>query len=246
MSALIKCYYNEQCTSPVFFDVISYTLDMGPKSGLNGDAGEIVNQTIYIRNEGDTPAQNIQVKEVGDISDYFKISTPTKRCQSILGELGNLAPGETTWFILHTIIPKNTDPGSGIVDYTIEYFTLPKPIPEYITQGYTPPKHKLNYTETPHDDNAPAGRPYGHGPYGDPLYGQEGFIHKQLLVDTWAPIAGLAYTYLKGSYTINARYRGTEATIEDIQSYYTERYMALACFDGPALPLWLNKREDDT
>ena len=91
MSALIKCYYDKQCTSPVFFDVISYTLDMGPKSGLNGDTGEIVNQTIYIRNEGDTPAQNIQVKEVGDISDYFKISTPAKKYQSILGELGDLA-----------------------------------------------------------------------------------------------------------------------------------------------------------
>ena len=117
MSAIIKCYYDEQCTSPVFFDAVSYMLDMGPKSGLNGDAGEIINQTIYIRNEGDATAQNIQIKEVGDISDYFKISTPTIKYQSISGELGDLAPGEVTWFILHTIIPKHTDPGSGIFHY---------------------------------------------------------------------------------------------------------------------------------
>lgn len=245
MSAVIKCYYDEACTDPIFFDVVSYSLQMGPRSGLNGDTGETINQTIYIRNEGDTIAQDVKVREVGDISDYFKISTPTQSFQSILGELGTLEPGESTWFILHTIIPKHTDADSGVVDYTIEYFTLPKVIPDYVGNPYTFPEHKLQYKGTGHNDNAPAGRPYGYGPYGDPMYGQEGLMHVQTVLDAWIPIAGLAYTYLKGSYTINARYKGTEATIEDIQSYYTERYMALACFDGPALPLWLNNQEED-
>jgi hypothetical protein len=59
------------------------------------------------------------------------------------------------------------------------------------------------------------------------------------------PIAGLAYTYIHATFTINARYDGTEATIEDVQSYYTSRYMAMGAFDGPALPLYLNNSDED-
>lgn len=242
MSAIIKCYYDKSCTTPVFFDVVSYSLLLGPRTGLNGDAGETINQVIYIRNEGTSPASEIKVREVGDVSDYFKISTPKDKYQSILGNIGDLAPGEVSWFILHTIIPKGSDAGSGTVDYTIEYLTLPRTIPEYIGKEFTLPDHKLQYTDTLHKDNVPAGRPYGYGPHGEPLYGQEGLIHITTTIDAWALIHGLAYTYLKGSYKINTRYTGTEATIEDIQSYYTEKYMALACFDGPALPLWLSNQ----
>lgn len=240
MSAIIKCYNDPECTDELFFEVQSYSISLGPKTGLNGDTGEVVSQYIYLKNVGDVTAQNTVIKEVGDLSSYFKISTPLVGYADLRADVGNIAPNEVVEVILHSIIPTGTKTDSGIINYTIEYYTLPGVPQEQVYNSFTLSPAKLYYANTNIPDDAKAGRPYGYGPYGDPLYGQEGFIHKITTINGDLPVAGLNATYINATFSINARYDGTEATIEDVQSYYTSVYMALACFDGPALPLWLS------
>lgn len=244
MSADIKCYWDESCTQPLTYETQSYTISLGPRTGLNGDTGEVTTQNIYLRNEGDVTAQDVHVQEYGDSTNFFKISTPIVQYGEYYVLVGDISPNEVVKISLHSIIPQGTGSSSGVINYSIEYFTTPGIIldPEYPT--YIPPEHPRLYEGTPIDNQTKAGKPYGDGPYSVPLYGQEGLIK---VVDTLTldvPIAGIAYTYIKASYSINARYDGTEATIEDVQSYYTSRYMALACFDGPALPLFLTSSKE--
>ena len=245
MSAIIKCYWDKECTQEIFFDILSYSLSLGLKTGLTGDRGEVVHQKSYLKNVGDVTAQNTVVKEVGDLPNYFKMSTRRISYTNLKADIGHLEPGEVTELTLHSIIPRRTPASEGIINYTIEYYTLPGYTAEQEVVEFLNKEHKLEYAGDKNPGNNPAGRPYGYGPYGNPLYGQEGFIHKQINVDTVLPIAGLNYTYINATYSINARYDGTEPSIEDIQSYYTSQYMALACFDGPALPLWLDRYDEN-
>lgn len=247
MSAKIKCYWDPDCTDEIFFDLQSYSFSLGPQTGLNGDAGEVVHQRIYLKNVGDVVAQDTKIREVGDLPDYFKMSTRNIGYANIRADIGNLAPGEVTEIILHSIIPQQTTAREGIINYTIEYYTLPGVTAEQEHTDFIESQRPEFYTGDQNPGNNPAGRPYGYGPYGVPLYGQEGFILlKETHIAGILPIAGLNYTYMTATYSINARYNGTEATIEDVQSYYTSQYMALGCFDGPALPLWLSRYTENT
>lgn len=247
MSALIRCYWDEECTNEIFMDVKSYGITLGPKTGLNGDRGEITNQFIYLKNVGDVTAQNVVVKEIGDLQNYFKVSTPLEQYKIVQAAVGSIEPNAVVPIVLHSIIPKHTKKETGILRYTIEYYTFPGIVTTPDLSPYTQSPHKLVYKgDTPIPSDAKAGRPYGAEPYDNALlWGQEGFIKKRVVVDSVLPIAGLKYAYITADYTINARYDGTEASIEDVQSFYTEDYMALECFDGPALPLWLNKYDED-
>lgn len=243
MSANLKCYTDEACTKEMFFESKSYAITLGPRTGLNGDSGEILDQVFYIKNVGDAIAQQVQIREVGDLINYFRMSTSKEDYVSTVGKIPNIPPGGVEKVVLHCIIPKGTGALQDIIQYTISFYTTPGMIEAQDIKNYVQPEHKLNYTP---NIGAPgkAGRPYGYGPYGVPLYGQEGLIHKSTEITGRMPIAGLAYTYINAEFTINTRYDGTEATIEDIQSYYTGRYMMLGCYDGPALPLWLDKYDN--
>jgi len=84
------------------------------------------------------------------------------------------------------------------------------------------------------------GMAYGKGIYGHPLYGQESFIHISDSIEIDIPIKGQDSVMIGADFKILTKYTGLEANIEDIQSYYTDRYMRLGCYDGPALPLKLN------
>lgn len=246
MSAVIKCYWDEACTDELFLEAISYTISLGLRTGLNGDTGEVMDQVIYLKNVGDVLAQNVYLRETGDINNYFKMSTPTQKYADTSALIGDISPDEVTSITLHSLIPRGTDALDGIINYTIEYYTTPGIDDTGTESTYTPKEPVLQYSGDPILEGSPAGRPYGYGPYGNPLYGQEGFIHKQTILNTYVPIAGLKYTYIQATYKINARYNGTEATIEDVQSYYTSTYMALGCLDGPALPLWLATGSEDS
>ena len=46
---------------------------------------------------------------------------------------------------------------------------------------------------------------------------------------------------LRIRYLVVARFTGEEATIEDIYSWGTDRYMALACLDGPVFPFYTSE-----
>ena len=247
MSALIRCYWDEECTNEIFMDVKSYGITLGPKTGLNGDRGEITNQFIYLKNVGDVTAQNVVLKETGDLQNYFKVSTPLEEYKIVQAAVGSIEPNAVVPIVLHSIIPKHTKKETGILRYTIEYYTFPGVVTAPELSPYTQPPHKLVYKgDNPIPSDAKAGRPYGAEPYyNDLLWGQEGLIKKRVVVDSVLPIAGLKYAYITADYTITSRYDGTEASIEDVQSFYTEDYMALECFDGPALPLWLNKYDED-
>ena len=242
MSANLKCYTDEACTKEMFYESKSYAITLGPKTGLNGDSGEILDQVFYIKNVGDAVAQNVQIREVGDLLMYFRMSTSKENYVQTVGKIPNIKPGGVERVVLHCIIPKGAEAAKDIVQYTISFYTTPGEIEAQDINNYVQPEHKLQYTA---NLGAPglAGRPYGYGPYGDPIYGQEGLIHKTQEIQGRMPIAGLAYTYINAEFLINARYNGTEATIEDIQSYYTGRYMMLGCYDGPALPLWLDQSD---
>lgn len=245
MSADIRCYWDEACTDELFQETTSYSISLGPRTGLNGDTGEITDQTIYLKNVGDVTAQNTRIQEVGDLNNYFKVTTPLVTYGEVNIAVGDISPGEVKEITIHSIIPRHSSYLTGIITYSIIYYTLPSPGHEDEYTEYTLPEAKLQYSGDEIPDGSPAGRPYGYGPYGEPLYGQEGFIHKVTAINGKLPIAGLAYTYIHATFTINARYDGTEATIEDVQSYYTSRYMAMGAFDGPALPLYLNNSDED-
>lgn len=49
MSADIRCYWDEACTDELFQETTSYSISLGPRTGLNGDTGEITDQTIYLK-----------------------------------------------------------------------------------------------------------------------------------------------------------------------------------------------------
>ena len=247
MSALIRCYWDEACTDEIFMDVKSYGITLGPKTGLNGDRGEVYNQFIYLKNVGDVTAQNVIVKEVGDLQSYFKISTPLEEYRTVQASVGSIEPNAVLPIVLHSIIPRHTKKETGILRYSIEYYTFPGVVVVPDLSAYKQPTHKRTYKgDNPIPTDAKSGRPYGNEPYDNVLlWGQEGLIKKQVVMDSVLPIAGLKYAYITADYSINSRYDGTEASIEDVQSFYTESYMALDCFDGPALPLWLNKYDED-
>lgn len=244
MSANIKCYWDPECTEELFFETISYSMSLGLRTGLNGDTGEVMNQDVYLKNVGDELAQGTLIRETSDLNNYFKVSTPLAVYAETSAKIGDIAPDEVVLITFHSLIPRKTSAMSGLINFSIEYYTLPGADREGTPSTYVPSPPILKYPGDPIPEGSPAGRPYGHGPYGEPLYGQEGFIHKQTILDTYIPIAGLQATYIKATYKINARYNGTEASIEDIQSYYTSTYMALGCYDGPCLPLWLNTGDE--
>lgn len=238
MSALIKCYFDKACTDQLFKNDISYDMQLGPRTGLDGDTGEVYSKSIFLRNEGDCKAYNIRVKEVGDLNDFFYMSTSLGKNENVLIAVPDMEPGAVEELILTAVIPKGTKNTSDYLEYTIEYLTAPRPEVEQETTPFTAINPKLYYKSTNIPDKAPAGKPYGTGPYGIPLYGQEGLIHQSLTVNGDLPILGMAHTFINADVVIASRYTGEEATIEDIQSYYTSRYMMLGCFDGPALPMW--------
>ena len=242
MSAILKCYIDAECTKEMFFESKSYATNLGPKTGLDGDSGQVVDQEFYIKNVGDAVAQQVQIREVGDLLMYFRMSTALESYVQTVGHIPNIPPNGVERVVLHCIVPKGVAAAKDIIQYTISFYTTPGMIEAQDLKNYRQPEHKLNYSA---NTGAPgnAGRPYGYGPYGDPIYGQEGFIKKTQEIKGRMPIAGLAYTYINAEFMINTRYTGTEATIEDIQSYYTGRYMMLGCYDGPALPLWLDQSD---
>lgn len=238
MSAIIKCYFDKDCTEEVFKNAISYDMQLGPRTGLDGDTGEVYNTSIFLRNEGDCKAYNVRVKEVGDLNDYFFMSTRLGSNEQFIIAVPDIEPGRVEELVLTAVIPKGTKNSKDYLEYTIEYLTAPRLEVAQETTDYASTPSKLYYKSTDIPAKAPAGKPYGTGPYGIPLYGQEGLIRQSMSIEGDLPILGMAYTFLNASVTIASRYTGNEATIEDIQSYYTSRYMMLGCFDGPALPMW--------
>jgi hypothetical protein len=90
----------------------------------------------------------------------------------------------------------------------------------------------VEYIYNPH----PAGRPYGEEPFGLWIWGADGIYDVTVEIRGSAPVARTNQKIIKARYRVNARPTGLEPTIEDIYSYATYRYMALACLDGPLLP----------
>lgn len=62
MSANIKCFVDENCTQElVFEDDSSYTLNLAPIVGLNGDTGETYDTKVWFQNIGTRAALNVRV-----------------------------------------------------------------------------------------------------------------------------------------------------------------------------------------
>ena len=89
------------------------------------------------------------------------------------------------------------------------------------------------------------GRGYGYGGYGKPWkWGEAGYELRSTSIEATIPICGIASTYIYGHMQINHRYTEDVLTVEDIQSFYTEGYMKLGCYDGPILPLYLSDQTE--
>lgn len=94
------------------------------------------------------------------------------------------------------------------------------------------------------NESSKSGRAFGSGAIGEPIYGQESFIHITDNINTQIFVKGEKATTIAGYYTVLSKYNGSEMSLEDVQSYYTERYMMLGCYDGPALPLWITRDDE--
>lgn len=94
-------------------------------------------------------------------------------------------------------------------------------------------------------DTKPKGRGYGYGGYGKPwAWGEQGYEQRSTSIITTIPIASTTSIYVHGHMGINHRYTEDVDTVEDIQSFYTEGYMKLGCYDGPILPLYLTDQTE--
>lgn len=106
MSADIRCYWDEACTDELFQETTSYSISLGPRTGLNGDTGEITDQTIYLKNVGDVTAQNTRIQEVGDLNNYFKVTTPLVTYGEVNIAVGDISPGEVKK-LLFTVLSRD-------------------------------------------------------------------------------------------------------------------------------------------
>lgn len=82
----------------------------------------------------------------------------------------------------------------------------------------------------------PQGSPYGRDQYNTTLYGQEALEDRQVVIHAKFEVIGAFTKVIHTKYRIKARYDGTEATIEDIYSFATQRFMMMGCLDGPFFP----------
>lgn len=57
-------------------------------------------------------------------------------------------------------------------------------------------------------------------------------------------VASAIAVTLQCDYHVNARYKTTEPTIEDVYSCSTMRYMSLGCLDGPLFPYYSSEVGD--
>lgn len=90
----------------------------------------------------------------------------------------------------------------------------------------------MDYTVNKH----PQGTAYGRDQYYTTLYGQEALEDREVVLHAHFDIIGAFSRVIHAKYRVKARYDGSEATIEDIYSYATQRYMMLGCLDGPLFP----------
>lgn len=414
--AILKCYTDKGCTNEIEKEASSYLYRLGPESGFNGTDGDYLTQRIYIKNVGNSNAYNVIIKEVGDTTNFFKMSTSLSSIENTVLNVGTIKPYAAVEIVFYSIIPKKTSAIESNINYVITYETVPDEseitcykdakendrlvicsvstdrgnFEEFTIQNIgqsneiemsTPvevvygtveeiiwdpgtTKYKVRYkcfncgtwsdwynldevdkttgiicqncslpvktannviesTVTEEKDSlnkyrinikeedwlgpnpdtgtyylkvdnpgvilgsykkvnrdyisnlinisyhenesileslepftgyiiliredilkslhSQAGKAFGYGPYGEPLYGQEGLLHITDKVSMEVPIKGEKVTNIVASYGILAKYDGTEMNIEDIQSWYTERYHMLGCYDGPALPLILKE-----
>lgn len=80
------------------------------------------------------------------------------------------------------------------------------------------------------------GSPYGREQYGTTLYGQETLEDRSTTVRAHFQTIGSMSRVVHTKYRVKARYSGKEATLEDVYTYSTKRYMMLGCLDGPFFP----------
>lgn len=260
MAALLKVFIKkENSTSPDIYTMlpvdkkdadgsIYITTSVGPDAGYDGDAGDTHTSYIIVSNTGDSTAKDITVRLSSTHDGYFYITTETTSMSRYKATIPDMEAGAVTLIAVTSAIPIVTESTTGSISLDISYATPPDNDTvdtTYNTFVDTNPHNGWNIKTHDDSDKLSAGRPYGYGVYKNPLYGQEGFIHKYQDIIAVAVISGVIHTHIYAPFTINKRYTGTELTIEDIQSFNTSDYMALDCFDGPMLPLWLDDASED-
>lgn len=253
MSAILRLYKGRFDPKELEEDYIDsngylhYTTNIGPISGYDGDKGGTYDTFYYIRNEGDVKASDIVVRLSSNQSYYFKLSIENNIYKDEKLNIPDLEPGAIIPFMVTAIIPRKSDTITDNIVLTFDYYTLPGnyDLNNHFTEFNQYPRPNVNICTHIDYMELHGGKPLGPGVYGEPIYGQEGFIHVTKPLTAYLPIGGMCHTYVNASYTINKHYTDSELTIEDIQSFNTFSYMDLDCFDGPMLPLWLNVREED-
>jgi len=74
--------------------------------------------------------------------------------------------------------------------------------------------------------------------YDKELWGAERAVPIATDLHMFYGVATVMSVTLQCDYHVNARYKNTEPTIEDIYSCVTMRYMSLGCLDGPLFPYY--------
>ena len=127
MAAKLVCYATENCAEAdkLPFQTAAYHLTLGPEAGLDGDAGEVYAQSIWVKNEGNYPALGAIVIKLSDTNKYVYTTTDITPITSGRALVGDLAVGEIKKITFTTSIPRYTKLSTVNLSIRIDYYTHP-------------------------------------------------------------------------------------------------------------------------
>ena len=103
----------------------NYDLQLGPVNGLNGADGDLVNQSIYIKNTGTMAASNVTIAKSNDPNN--NVSFSMTGVDPVLNQLlvGTMTVGQIVEIIITVSIPMGTPPLTSNPYFSFSFLTLP-------------------------------------------------------------------------------------------------------------------------
>ena len=140
MSANIKCFVDENCTQElVFEDDSSYTLNLAPIVGLNGDTGETYDTKVWFQNVGTRAALNVRVLVSNDRLSFENIILDDGTESQTDAFVGDMKEREKRSMTIRIIVPRWTQAQLYLPVIAFDYYTLPE-IDETFYNPYTDPR----------------------------------------------------------------------------------------------------------
>ena len=107
MAANLVLYRDLGCSIEVDNPGQFYDLQLGPVTGLDGDAGDRADTTLYLKNIGDKTAESVRIYKENDTANRLEISDGSHFYPDDV-DLGDILVGYSKSFIIKTVIPAGT------------------------------------------------------------------------------------------------------------------------------------------